>query len=135
MAVAKRERNSPGHLWPRNDVFIAAPRDVVGGIADPEYGVEKELHTAGPRPDHHIRAGYGSSEAVSRPAAHLFDTQKQHNADRDREDRQQNRDPAVAEGLQGETGDDHLLLPPGFESVRMSANSTTLVKCRARRRS
>ena len=44
VAVAERDRDDPVDLGPRRDVLIALPCHVVGGIADPEHGIEQELN-------------------------------------------------------------------------------------------
>src|SRR5581483_7336545 len=96
-----------GNLGALRNVLVASPGDVVGGVADAEHRVEQQLDGTAAGADDEVGAGDGVGEALPRPRPHLLHAQEQHDADGDGEHGEHGREPAVAQGLQGQPQHDH----------------------------
>src|SRR6185503_5820683 len=83
MRVADRQRNDPGDIRVLRELLVTRPLHVGRGFADPEHGVEHQLHRAGPRADHEVRAGDGVREALVRGIARALDAEKHRDAEGD----------------------------------------------------
>ena len=100
--IAQRQRDRPRDQGMPGDCLVAVPAHVIGRLADAKHGVEHQLHRTRSRADDQIRPGNGLGETLARLAPDALDAQQQSHAQRDRDQRQTQREPAIPGAAGGE---------------------------------
>jgi hypothetical protein len=107
MGIPEGDGHGPGDLGVGGDVLVALPGDVVGGIADAEDRIQQQLHRPAARADDQVGArqvlaklARASVRSRSTPTSRVtLSAIESH--------RQQRREAAIPQALQGQGQDRH----------------------------